>query len=324
MKVSIIIPTLNEEKMLPGLLESIKAQDFDGYEVIVADARSTDKTREIAQSFGCKVVDGGLPAAGRNAGAAAAQGEFLFFLDADVILPPGFIRNVYDEMQDRYIDVATCEIKPLSDYRLDRVIHRMMNLAVLLNLWVDPKAFGFCIFVTKRLFNRVGGFDETIYVAEDNDFVKRASAYSSLRYLISAKIMVSIRRFEKEGRFAYMKKGIKLNLYRAFKGEIRSDEVVKYEFAAFDKIDNELDKNFLDKIERQLLKVEKNSKLFLIKARMNKKKNKNVDTRELRPQFDEYAHLVKELDHYLSRNERKEQRQQKFFSFFKPRHAVEN
>jgi len=307
--------------MLPKLLDSIKTQDFDDYEIIIADARSTDKTREIAESYGCRVVDGGLPAAGRNAGAAAAKGEFYFFLDADVILPKGFIHNVYNEMQDRYIDLATCEIKPLSDYRLDRVIHRLMNLAVLLNLWLDPKAFGFCIFVTRRLFERVGGFDETIYVAEDNDFVKRASLYRTLRYLTSAYIMVSIRRFEKEGRFAYMKKGIKLNLYRAFRGEIRSDEVVKYEFGAFDKIDNELDSGFLDKIEKELLRIEKKSDEFIFKTRL--KKGKNVDTRQLRPQLHDYAHLVEELDAYLSRHKKQEQMRQKVFNFFKRRPAKE-
>ncbi|MCL2184326.1 MAG: glycosyltransferase [Treponema sp.] len=322
MKVSIIIPALNEEKILPGLLDSIKAQDFNEYEVIIADANSTDKTREIAQSYGCRIVDGGLPAAGRNAGARAASGEFLFFLDADVVLPPGFIRNVYNEMQDRYIDLATCEIKPLSDYRLDKVIHRMINLAILLNLWLDPKAFGFCIFVTKRLFFRTGGFDETIYVAEDNDFVKRASIHRTLRYLTSAHILVSIRRFEKEGRFAYMKKGIKLNMYRAFMGEIRNDKVVKYEFAAFDKIDNDLDSNFLDKIEMQLLKIENNYITFNKDSILKKKMNMKVDTKQLRPQINDYAHLIKELDEYLSRNERREIWLLKLINFFRPRRAA--
>ena len=312
MKISIVIPTLNEEKMLPGILDSIKAQDFEDYEIIVADAHSTDSTREIAAGYGCRVVDGGLPAAGRNAGAAAANGEILFFLDADVILPPGFIRNVYEEMQDRFIDLATCEIRPLSDFRLDRVIHRMINLIVLLNLWLDPKAFGFCIFVTKRLFNRVGGFDETIYVAEDNDFVKRASVYRNLRFLNSAYIMVSIRRFEKEGRFAYMKKGIKLNLYRAFRGEIRNDEVVKYEFDAFENIDNEESLNFLDKLEKQLLKIEKNSRTFHDKAK-KKQGRKKVNVNKLRPQLHEYEHLVEELDAYLAKKKHKA----KFFNLFK-------
>ena len=294
MKVSIIIPALNEENVLPRLLTSIKTQDFDDYEVIVADARSKDRTREIAAEFGCRVVDGGLPAAGRNAGAAAAAGDFLFFLDADVLIPQGFIRNVYEEMQDRYYDVATCEIRPLSDYRLDQVLHRMINLAVILNLKIDPKAFGFCIFVTRRLFQRVGGFDETIYVAEDNDFVKRAAAFRSLHFLSSAHILVSIRRFEKEGRFAYMNKGIRLNLYRTFIGEIRSDDVVKYEFDRYDKPETE-DVDFLDWLEERILRIEEKSRHF----------KKESTLKQMQPSFNEFSHLMDELDAYLGRKEKR-------------------
>jgi hypothetical protein len=129
--------------------------------------------------------------------------------------------------------------------------------------------------------------------------------------------MVSVRRFEKEGRLAYVKKGIKLNLYRAFKGEIHNDKVVKYEFDAFDKPDTDLDNMFLDKIEKQLIKIEEKSRYFHINAKLNRKNNKKVDTNQLRSQFDEYAHLVKELDAYLSLDERREQRERKFLSFFK-------
>ncbi|MDR0290395.1 MAG: glycosyltransferase [Treponema sp.] len=310
MKVSIIIPALNEEVIITRLLECIKMQDFDSYEVIVADAHSTDKTRKIAADYGCRIVDGGLPAGGRNAGAAVAEGDFLFFVDADVVLPQGFIRNVYNEMQDRYIDLATCEIRPISDYRLDRILHRMINLAVLLNLRIDPKAFGFCIFVTRRLFQLTGGFDETIYVAEDNDFVKRASEKSWLRYLSSAYIMASIRRFEKEGRFAYMKKGIKLNLHRTFKGEIHTDEVVKYEFDAFDKPESKEDRDFLDWLERHLIKIEKKSKYI---------KTGEADKRNLQWELEEFSHLIEDLDVYLSKEERRVQRILKWKNFFKRR-----
>ncbi|MDR0877420.1 MAG: glycosyltransferase [Treponema sp.] len=316
MKVSIVIPALNEEKMLPKLLDSIAAQDFDDYEVIVADAHSKDQTREVARQYGCRVVDGGLPAAGRNAGAAVAQGDFLFFLDADVILPPLFIRNVYNEMQDRYIDLATCEIRPLSDYQLDRIIHRMINLAILYNLWIDPKAFGFCIFCTRRLYQRINGFDETIYVAEDNDFVKRGSVHSQLRYLNSAYILVSIRRFEKEGRFAYMKKGIKLNLYRTFKGEIRNDGVVKYEFDAFNKELDPADKNFLDKIEAQLIRAEERSMRFHHRAGQQSKK---TNLKQLSPRLNEYSQVIKALGMYMSKERWYTFYLLKLRYFFKPR-----
>ena len=75
MKLSIIIPTFNEEYYLPPLLESIRCQDFSDYEVVVADAGSEDDTIEIAKNWGCKVVKGGLPAVGRNRGAEVAQGR---------------------------------------------------------------------------------------------------------------------------------------------------------------------------------------------------------------------------------------------------------
>jgi hypothetical protein len=223
---------------------------------------------------------------------------------------------VYDEMQDRYFDLATCEIRPLSEYRLDRVLHRMINLAVLLNLRIDPKAFGFCIFVTKRLFQRAGGFDETIYVAEDNDFVKRASLFRPLHYLSSAYITVSIRRFEKEGRFAYFNKGIKLNLYRTFKGEIRSDEVVKYEFDNFDKPEEKEDTDFLDWLENRMLKIEEKS------LRFNKNNNKlasGADSKQMDTSFDDFSHLVEDLDAYLGKKERRVQRLLKWKNFFKLR-----
>jgi hypothetical protein len=213
-------------------------------------------------------------------------------------------------MQDRYIDLATCEIRPLSDYRLDRVVHRMINLAVLLNLRIDPKAFGFCIFVTRRLFQLTGGFDETIYVAEDNDFVKRASEKSPLRYLSSAYIMVSIRRFEKEGRFAYMKKGIKLNLYRTFKGEIRNDEVVKYEFDAFNKPETKEDRDFLDWLEKHLIRIEKKSRQIRVDG---------ADPRKMQWELDEFSHLMEDLDVYLNKEERRVQRILKWKNFFKRR-----
>ncbi|MCL2128174.1 MAG: glycosyltransferase [Treponema sp.] len=319
MNVSIIIPALNEEKLLPRLLDSIKAQDFTDYEIIIADAHSKDRTREVAAEYGCRVVDGGLPAAGRNAGAAAAQGDILFFLDADVVMPQGFIRNVFNEMQDRYFDLATCEIRPLSDYRLDRVLHRMINLAVILNLRIDPKAFGFCIFVTRRLFRRIGGFDETVFVAEDNDFVKRAAEFCYLHFLSAAYIMVSVRRFEKEGRFAYMKKGIKMNLYRTFRGEIRNGEVVKYEFDSYAGPEEQEDSDFLDWFEKRLIKIEENSRRF------NKTVHKPVtsaDIKHLQPRLVDFSHLMEDLDIYLDKKERRVRRLLKWKNFFKRRRPV--
>lgn len=293
MKVSIVIPALNEAELLPSLLESIKVQDFSDYEVIVADAGSTDGTRRIAEEYGCLVVEGGLPGAGRNAGAREAKGDYLFFLDADVQLPPGFIGNIYREMEERFIDVATCAIRPLSDYQLDRIIHDLINTVILMNLRMDPKAFGFCIFVTRQLFNRIGGFDETIKVAEDNDFVKRAARFRPLRYLHDSHILVSVRRFEKEGRFAYMAKGVRLNLHRAFKGEIREDGIVEYEFDAFDKPVPGEQRRLYDRVEQRLLNLE--DRLKKSGARRIGEIDPAEENRSFRRNLTAFQDLLKEL-----------------------------
>jgi len=127
--LSIVIPTLNEEKFLPRLLNSIKEQGFSDYEIIVADAESKDETTEIAKSFGCKIVKGGLPAKGRNEGAKRAKGDLFLFLDADIIfLSPKFLENLLKEFERRNLDVASFSIFP--ENKIDRALYGVYNFWV--------------------------------------------------------------------------------------------------------------------------------------------------------------------------------------------------
>lgn len=259
MKVSIVIPTLNEGDLLPRLLASIGKQTFRDYEVIVADAKSGDNTKQIATSFGAKVVRGGMPGEGRNAGARRARGEFLFFFDADVVLPADFLEKALTEMEGRFLDLATCEVRPISEFILDRVIHRFMNASIRASVRVDPHALGFAIFVTKRLFDHVGGFDSTIRVGEDSEFVKRAAKLRALGFLDTVHLDVSVRRFEKEGRLKCAKNGIKINLYRMFHGEIRADQI-EYTFADYGSKKEFDRRSLLDQLERSILRLEERAR----------------------------------------------------------------
>ena len=72
---------MNEEKYLPALLDSMKKQKYKNFEIIVSDNFSKDKTRSIAKSYGCRIVNGGSYSDGRNKGANAAKGKYLLFLD---------------------------------------------------------------------------------------------------------------------------------------------------------------------------------------------------------------------------------------------------
>ncbi len=258
MEVSIVIPTLNEEKCLPKLLESIKNQTFKDYEIIVADSNSKDKTIQVAKQYGAKIINGGLPSVARNNGAKIAKGDFIFFFDADIILPKYFLEKAYYEIQERHLELATCEFRPLSSLLIDEVMHDFFNMFIKIYQYTnDPHAFGFCILVSRRLFKKINGFDESIKFAEDSDFVKRASKLRRLRVLKSTGFYVDIRRFTKEGRFNLILKGLKAELYRKLIGEIRKDGIITYEFSNFENKKRTLSDKF-KKIEQKLIKINLN------------------------------------------------------------------
>jgi len=222
--LSIIIPTYNEEKYIGRLLDSIKKSKDIEYEIIVADANSKDRTREIAKSFGCKVVKGGKPAEGRNSGAEAAKGNLLFFLDADVILPKNFLEESISEFNKRQLDIAMCLFQPTPKKMIDKVIYELHNLYLVLTEKFNPTTIGHSILTKKSMFNKVNGFNETLKLSEDYDFGQRASKKGKYGVLKSKKLLVSTRRWEKEGRFKllaiYLLSGIFYKLGLKIKGKI--------------------------------------------------------------------------------------------------------
>ena len=256
MDVSVVIPAYNEAERLPRLLDDLTHQRGVRPEIILADAHSTDGTREVATSYGATVVDGGMPAAGRNAGGRVAGGEVVVFLDADVRIPRSFLRNALREMEKKGAVVATCLAKPMSDLTADKVIHTIANLFVRMNQDRDPHAPGYCILVRRDVFHAIGGFDEDIEVAEDHDFVSRASRHGKFRFLDSTHVKVDVRRFEKEGRLGYSAKALQITLHRAIHGEITDSDAFEYEFGNYEAEDTSSRKKALRAVEQGLLKAD--------------------------------------------------------------------
>ncbi len=223
--LSIIIPTKNEEHFLANLLESIQNQTVQPNEIIVADAKSTDRTREIAKEFGAKVIEGGLPAFGRNAGADEASSDVLLFLDADVELrDEQFLEKSLKEIEERDLGLATCDVFPLSDKYIDHFMHKAYNSYV--RAWgsMFAHAPGFCMFVQKELHNKIGGFDETIQFCEDMDYAQRISKISTFGFLRSTRIPVSIRRLDRDGRMKIAIKFMMAELHLVLLGPIKHDK----------------------------------------------------------------------------------------------------
>jgi len=206
MEVSIIIPTYNEEEHLPKLLKSIKSQNFNDYEIIIADANSNDSTIAIAENYNCKIVDGGLPGIGRNKGAEIAKGDKLLFLDADLELTENYLENVIDEFETKDVDIGITLMNPLSEKIRDKLLHDIANWFMIAFEKIKPHGAGCYGIITKnKLHKEHGGFDETLNFGEDTDYIERIAKNNTFKVLKSAKVYVSTRRLEEEGLYKLTK-----------------------------------------------------------------------------------------------------------------------
>ncbi|MDB5254166.1 MAG: teichoic acid biosynthesis protein [Parcubacteria group bacterium] len=232
--ISVIIPAKNEEKLIKLLLDSLKIQDCaKEVEIIVADAHSTDRTREVVQKYrtafkNVLIVDGGMPWTGRNLGAKAASGDLLVFIDADLILPERyFLTKINNAFREHNISIATVYLKPISNKLIDHILVGSYNVILYLAQFVRPLG-AMCIMATREAFEKSGGYPEDVVMSEDHDFVLYARQYGKYGIVpISARI--SVRRFEKEGRWGLVSKYIYATYYRVVYGPIRKP-IFEYEF----------------------------------------------------------------------------------------------
>jgi glycosyltransferase involved in cell wall biosynthesis len=230
--LSIIIPTKNEEDNLPTLLESIKNQKFSDYEVIVADAGSSDETLAIAKKFSCKITAGGLPPRGRNRGAAIAQGEFFLFLDADVVLPANFLQKTLSEFKKRNLAAASfclCSKDAIGDSALGI----FYNLPSKISEKIIPQAMT-AVLVKSEIHRAIGGFNEKIKLGEEVDYIRRAKRAGRCGLIKSTGLFVSLRRFKKDGWLATWVRYFLCQLHMLFLGPVESD-IFQYKFNHYEK-----------------------------------------------------------------------------------------
>ncbi len=164
MLVSVIIPTLNEERALPATLESIAAQD-GCFEVIVVDGHSTDATRTVAAAYDKRfdrllIIDAPRGRASQmNAGARAAQGEWLLFVHADTQLPPGAVESIAALAASGNASAGCFEHRFSGPGLVLRLISMMHNYRFRRTLIMYGDQ---AIFVKCSLFRTVGGYPEAI------------------------------------------------------------------------------------------------------------------------------------------------------------------
>ena len=206
-KISVIIPTKNEEERLPLLLKSIELQTYSNIEVIIADSMSTDRTQEIGLKLGAKVVKmnpGDSNWRASSTGANQSSGSIIIRCDADTIFLPEFMENIVRTFQsNKDIDVIIC-----SPYYYDGnfIINFLSFLRV--KYWMPPwMTPGYMTAIRREIYFEVGGYDPQMRRDGDTDLGRRiVRRYGSSHILVNRKlvVLISARAVKKTGTFSYI------------------------------------------------------------------------------------------------------------------------
>ena len=199
-KLSVVIPTLNEEAHLGGLLSDLATQTRPADEIFVVDAGSWDGTVSVARGFPFVTLLEGHPpvAEGRNLGGFASSGEVVVFLDADVRLNEGFLEGMIGEFEGRGLDVACPRYVPQDGSTPTiRALHAFFNALFFVSQYALPSGAGHCIVVRGEVFRGSRGFDPGLKF-DDIELVRRLSRGRSFG-IVGETVYVSDRRYRKYG-----------------------------------------------------------------------------------------------------------------------------
>ncbi len=192
MRVSIVVPVLDEAGVIASVLESLSQH---AAEVIVVDGGSRDRTAELARAAGARVIDTPRGRARQmNAGAAASTGDVILFLHADTQLPSSAVEDIRAAMNDPAcvggrFDLALDE---------DRAVFKMIGFLISLRSRLSKVATGDQgMFVRRTAFEALGGFKD-IPILEDVELSIRLKAAGKIACLRS-RVVTSARRWQKAG-----------------------------------------------------------------------------------------------------------------------------
>jgi glycosyltransferase involved in cell wall biosynthesis len=201
MELSIIIPCKNEERYIGKLLDSILVQEMPiEYEIIIADANSSDKTLLVIDKYRdvlpIKVIEGGLPSFGRNNGARVASGDIFLFLDADCYFDDKFIifECIKSIIGGNYLVGVLLDSR--SNLRV-KLAYYITNLIVMCSKLDKPFVVGGFFMIKKDVFWSIGGFDVELMHCED--YFLSSEVNPNKFYVVKKSVYFDDRRFKKFG-----------------------------------------------------------------------------------------------------------------------------
>ena len=193
MRLSVIIPALNEEKSIAATLKSVMA--VEPHEIIVVDGGSTDRTCAICRDFGIEAFSSPRGRAKQmNLGASQATGEVLLFVHADTRLPSSASHDILRALTDPQIVGGRFDVSLDGEHRMLKIIGAMISWRSRLSKIATGDQ---AIFVRRQVFVELGGYPD-LPLMEDVGLsreLKRRGTVACLR----SRVVTSARRWEAEG-----------------------------------------------------------------------------------------------------------------------------
>jgi glycosyltransferase involved in cell wall biosynthesis len=199
MKVSVIVPARNEEKSIAGCLTSLKNQDYaSGFETIVVDDGSTDRTGEISHRYGARVIRSDFKNIGysRNLGTKSSSGDICFYMDADSIAPKNWISRFMEEYENDKRTVMVGSLCNFDEVKYDALYQPLRIGRTIIGKLGLPMIAGSSMSILKEVFYKAGGFvDRT---CEDGDICFKAKKFGKVKMVDDVHVFTSSRSWKRK------------------------------------------------------------------------------------------------------------------------------
>jgi len=178
--ITIVIPCKNESLNIGALLYSLfKQKSIRNTRIIIADAKSTDDTISIINKYSnllnIEVIDGGLPAVGRNNGAKIANTKYLLFIDSDVYFKSNNVLEKALYTAEKYDCELVSSLILCEDNIRAKILYHICNILIGVSKYQSPFCPGMFFLMKKEKFDDLGGFNENVKHCEDYLLGKRIS-----------------------------------------------------------------------------------------------------------------------------------------------------
>lgn len=207
--ISVVIPTLNEQMYLEKSLSSLRSQFTSrSYEIIIADGHSEDRTVEIAEKYADRIIyeRRRTIAAGRCAGALAAQGKVIVSAGADIYVDEYWLDRITRPVFEKTHVASIGPVVPMDGNVLENVFsHGIVKpLGSALSFINAHLVVADNMAVDAEIYRKAGGFNPGLVTGEDTDLIRRVRKFGKVAYLSEAHAYVSMRRVREWGYLKYL------------------------------------------------------------------------------------------------------------------------